>query len=131
MTDFQDYGGSEDRTLPAVIYALYVVGLTHGLTIFIGLIMAYACRGGAGPVMWSHYTFLIRTFWISIGWFVVGAVLMFWGGIFSVILVGLPFLALGGIIFGLVWLWFLIRCIQGVVLLARGEPHPKPLTWMF
>ena len=26
----------EDRTMPAVIYALYLVGLTHGLTILIG-----------------------------------------------------------------------------------------------
>ena len=35
------------------------------------------------PLHLSH-----RTFWISIGLFLVGAVIAFWGGIFSLILVG-------------------------------------------
>jgi len=130
MTDYRDYGVSEDRTLPAVVYALYLVGLTHGLTIFVGLIIAYASRAGAGPVMQSHYTFLIRTFWLSIGWFLVGAALIFWGGIFSLIILGLPFLGLGIVICAGIWLWFLIRCIAGVMALARGEPYPRPYAWI-
>jgi uncharacterized membrane protein len=131
MTDTRDFAAREDRTLPAVIYALYIVGLTHGLTIIIGLIMAYACRASAGPVMYSHYTFQIRTFWLSIGWFLVGAAIAFWGGIFSLILVGLPFLWLGLTICGLTWAWFLVRSILGVIALAREEPYPRPYAWMF
>jgi uncharacterized membrane protein len=131
MTDTRDFAAREDRTLPAVVYALYIVGLTHGLTIVIGLIMAYACRTSAGPVMYSHYTFQIRTFWLSIGWFLVGAAIAFWGGIFSLILVGLPFLWLGLTICGLTWAWFLVRSILGVIALAREEPYPRPYAWMF
>jgi uncharacterized membrane protein len=131
MTDTRDFGAREDRTLPAVVYALYIVGLTHGLTIIIGLIMAYACRTSAGPVMYSHYTFQIRTFWLSIGWFLVGAAIAFWGGIFSLILVGLPFLWLGLTICGLTWAWFLVRSILGIIALAREEPYPRPYAWMF
>lgn len=131
MTDTRDFGAPEDRTLPAVVYALYIVGLTHGLTILIGLIMAYACRATAGPIMYSHYTFQIRTFWLSIGWFLVGAAIAFWGGIFSLILVGLPFLWLGLTICGLTWAWFLVRSILGVIALAREEPYPRPYAWMF
>lgn len=131
MTETHDFGAREDRTLPAVVYALYIVGLTHGLTIIIGLIMAYACRNTAGPIMYSHYTFQIRTFWISIGLFLVGAVIAFWGGIFSLILVGLPFLWLGLTICGLTWAWFLVRSILGVIALAREEPYPRPYALMF
>src|SRR6185437_1059087 len=66
---YRDYGGYEDRTMPAVVYVLYLLGLFHGLTLIIGLIMAYVLRGSAGPVMAGHYTYLIRTFWTS---FLVG-----------------------------------------------------------
>ena len=130
MTDHVSYSASEDRTMPAVVYALYLVGLTHGLTIIIGLILAYASRSTAGPVMQSHYTFQIRTFWLSIGWFLVGCALMFWGAIFSVVLIGIPFFGLGVAICGLVWLWFLVRSILGAVHLARGEAYPRPHAWI-
>lgn len=130
MTEHVSYSATEDRTMPAVNYALYLVGLTHGLTILIGLIIAYVQRGTAGPVMRSHYTFQIRTFWLSIGWFLVGAAIAFWGGVFSIILVGLPFLWLGLSICGLVWVWFLVRSILGAVYLARNEAYPRPYAWI-
>jgi len=128
MTDH--VSSTEDRTMPAVVYGLYLLGLTHGLTIIIGLIIAYANRDNAGERMRSHYIFQIRTFWLSIGWFLVGCALIFWGAIFSVILVGIPFFALGWIICGFVWLWFLIRSIIGVIYLARDEPYPRPYAWI-
>lgn len=121
---------AESRTLPAVTYGLYLIGLTHGLTILIALIIAYASRGGAGPAMRSHYTWIIRTFWLSIGWFLIGAAFAFWGGIFSIILVGLPFLWLGWTILGLVWLWVLIRLILGAVALASDQAYPRPYSWI-
>jgi uncharacterized membrane protein len=130
MTDTVSHSAAEDRTLPAVAYALYLVGLTHGLTILIGLIIAYANRDRAGPLMRSHYTFQIRTFWLSIGWFLIGAVIAFWGGLFSVILIGLPFLWLGLTIMGAVWVWFLVRSIAGVVHLASGDAYPRPYAWL-
>ena len=130
MTDRLGYGAVEDRTMPAVVYGLYLLGLTHGLTILIGLIIAYANRSSAGARMRTHYTFQIRTFWLSIGWFVVGMALIFWGGIFSVVLIGLPFFALGWMICGAVWLWFLARTVLGVIYLARDEPYPRPEAWI-
>jgi uncharacterized membrane protein len=131
MTDHANVSTVEDRTMPAVVYGLYLLGLTHGLTIIIGLIIAYACRDNAGPRMHSHYTFLIRTFWLSIGWFVVGCAIAIWGGVLSVVLIGLPFLWLGITICGLVWVWFLVRCIIGVIHLARDEAYPRPRALMF
>lgn len=121
----------ESRTLPGVTYGLYLLGLTHGLTILIALIIAYASRDSAGPRMRSHYTFIIRTFWLSIGWFMIGLALIFWGGIFSLVLVGLPFLGLGWAICAAVWVWVLIRLVLGTVRLANDEAYPRPYSWFF
>jgi len=57
---------TDDRTMPAVTYGLYLLGFASaGLTTLIGLIIAYANRAAATPAIASHYTFLIRTFWLS------------------------------------------------------------------
>ncbi|MFT4934956.1 MAG: putative membrane protein [Pseudoalteromonas distincta] len=121
---------SEDRTMPAVVYGLYLLGLANVITIFIGLIIAYANRGGAGPVMASHYTFLIRTFWLSIGWFVIGGLLLLFGIPLSLVLIGIPAVMLGVFIMGAVWIWFAVRCVLGVIYLARGEAYPRPMNWL-
>jgi uncharacterized membrane protein len=129
MSDHLDYAASEDRTMPAVVYALYLIGLTHGLTIVIGLILAYALRGGAGPHMQSHYTLQIRTFWLTIGWFLLGGLMILVGIPLSIVLVGIPIVMLGGGICFIAWLWFALRSIIGVIYLARGEPYPRPYAW--
>ena len=124
------HGPIEDRTMPAVVYALYLIGLVNGLTILLGLVLAYALRGGASPAARSHYTFLIRTFWLWFVWMLIAAGLIFWGAIFAIILVGLPFLGLGWAIFGLGHAWFALRAVVGVIYLARGEAYPRPRSWL-
>ncbi len=118
----------EDRVLPAICYVLYLVGLSHGLTIIIGAIIAYVARDGAGPVARSHYDFLIRTFWPAL----IGVLLVFLIGtvglVLSLVLIGIPILMGAAFLFCALWVWFLVRCIVGVVYLARGEAHPRPDT---
>lgn len=121
---------TEDRTLPAVIYALYLIGLTHGLTTLLGLIIAYATRGQAGPLTYSHYTWLIRTFWITLAGFVVGGIVLTVGIPLSFVLIGIPLVAAGGLIMGGAWVYCAVRCIIGVIHLARGEPVPRPEAWL-
>jgi uncharacterized membrane protein len=130
MTDRLGYGATEDRTMPAVAYGMYLLAFATGITALIGLIIAYAQRSNAGAKMRTHYTFIIRTFWISIAWWLIGGFLVVFGGIFSIILVGLPFLMLGGLILALVGVWWAIRCIVGVIYLARDEPYPRPEAWL-
>jgi uncharacterized membrane protein len=130
MTD--GYSAMEDRsTMPAIAYGLYILGFaTGGLTAIAGLILAYAQRGGAGPVMRTHYTFLIRTFWLglllAIVGGVVGGVLFAIGAVLSVILIGFPIMALAGVIWAVAAVWFGVRCIVGLVYLSRGEAYPRP-----
>ena len=120
----------EDLTLPAVVYALYLIGLVSGLTILIGLVIAYANRDGAGPRTQSHYIFQIRTFWTAIGWWMIGIILILWGVPLSFILIGVPLLVVAGAIFALTHIWFALRCVLGLVYLSRGQPHPRPRTWL-
>lgn len=126
----------EDRVIPSVIYALYFVGpFTGFLTTLIGLIIAYAQRGGAGPRMETHYTLLIRTFWLTVGWFLVGLGLTIVGGILSIVVVGIPALVLGLIILGVfgpvILVWKYIRLVLGASYLARDEAYPRPMSWLF
>ena len=130
MTDRLSDGRAEDRTMPAVVYALYLLGIVNGLTILVGLILAYANRGGASAWARSHYTFLIRTCWLWLAWVAIGGLLLLIGAPLSLILVGLPIFALGWLIIGLVHAWFALRAIIGVIYLARDEPYPRPYAWL-
>ncbi len=120
----------EEKILPAVVYGLYLLGFTNGLTFIIGLIVAYVNRDTAGPINESHFTFAIRSFWMSIAWYVLGFGLIGAGAVLSLVLIGIPILALGGLIVGAVSLWFVARCVLGIYYLSRGEAYPRPRTWL-
>jgi uncharacterized membrane protein len=121
----------EDRALPGIIYVLYILGMFHGLTLIVGLIMAYALRGSSGPANASHYTYQIRTFWTAlVAGLACGAVMLV-GAILSVILIGIPILWAGGVACLMVWLWAMIRSIVGLVRLSQGEPISQPYAWAF
>lgn len=121
---------TEDRTLPAITYGLYLLGLVSLITIPIGLIVAYMNRDNAGPRMRTHYTFLIRTFWIGIGIFLALGVLIAVSAVMSVLLIGIPFLMLFLALWGAVAIWFAVRCIVGLVYLSQGEAYPRPDSWL-
>lgn len=99
-----------------VIYILYLAGLVIGISGIVGIVMAYINRGKAGGWVESHYTFLIRTFWIGLLYALVSVVLMF-------VLVGI-LLALATAV------WFVARCIVGLQALGREEPIRNPQSWM-
>ena len=129
MTYGAGYPATEDRAMPAVVYALYILGLFHGLTLFVGLILAYVMKSSAGPNNASHYDYQIRTFWVALIVGVVGAGVALVGGFLSIILVGIPILFAGVVICGGAWLWAMIRCIVGAVRLAEGQPIARPYAY--
>lgn len=99
-----------------VIYVLYLVSFVIGVTAVIGIVIAYLNRGKAGGWIETHYTWLIRTFWIGL-----------LGGFVSVLLmiVGIGFLlALA------VAVWVIVRCVVGLQAVSRGEPIRNPESWM-
>jgi uncharacterized membrane protein len=120
----------DEKTMPMVVYALYLIGLVNGLTILIGFIMAYALKGGAGPIARTHYVFLIRTVWIALAWCLLAGVIMVIGLPLTLVLIGFLFLKLGLVIFALTGIWFVVRSVVGLIFASRGDPYPRPGAWL-
>ncbi|WP_036766780.1 DUF4870 family protein [Parvularcula oceani] len=103
----------DERGKALAIWVLYLVALFTGLTLIIGVILAYIFRGDAPGWLRSHYDKQIGIFWWGVVWVVIGTVTI-------------PLLGIGFVILGLSWLWVLIRSIQGLARANRGDPW-KPL----
>lgn len=126
---------------PLVVYALFAVYallgiaavvtlVTHvfpplaplgGIVGIVAIILAHVKRGeAAGTWLASHYRWLIRTFWFSVLWGVVGAIiaiiLLWYAGLIGLLI------ALG------IWfataIWVLYRLIRGYVLFNNSQPVP-------
>ncbi len=99
-----------------VIYILYLASFVVGITAIAGIVIAYINRGKAGGWVESHYTYLIRTFWIGLLYGFISVILMF-------VLIGI-LLALATAV------WFIARCVIGLQALGRGEPIKNPEGWL-
>ena len=119
MSDVQGAGPAQDNGTSAnVIYILYLAAfLAGGVTTLIGVIMAYVYRGTAPAWVQTHYQLQIRTFWIVILGLVVGGALSF-------IIVGIPMLIA-------VLIWYIVRCVKGMMHVGRREAYPNPETWLW
>ena len=108
-----------------VLFAVAAVGTAaHGLVVFaplvgvagiVGVVIAYVKRGEAqGTWVASHLTWLIRTFWWSLGWSAIGALAF-------VTLIGIP---VAVAIFFATSIWGLYRVIRGILLFKDNQPIP-------
>ena len=104
----------DERQMALIIYILYLAPL-GGLTHVIGVVMAYVARDNAPAWLQSHYTYLIRTFWMGLLYFVVALAL-------CILLIGIPLLFVA-------FLWFVVRCAVGLIRLFANEPIAQPETW--
>lgn len=99
-----------------LVYVLYLASVIVGITMLIGLIMAYLNRGKTvGTWVESHYTYLIRTFWIGLLYALISALLMI--------------VVVGFLLIFVVLIWGVVRCIKGLQLAASGQPVPRPESW--
>jgi uncharacterized membrane protein len=103
--------------LVLTVYILYLVGFLTGITVLVGLIIAYLQRDKTDRVSQSHFQFQITTFWIGLLYFFVGLLTLHIG--------------IGALV--LLWyvVWTVIRCIKGLLALNTGEPIGNPNSWWF
>jgi uncharacterized membrane protein len=103
--------------LVLTVYILYLVGFLTGITVLVGLIIAYLQRDKTDRVSQSHFQFQITTFWIGLLYFFVGLLTLHIG--------------IGVLI--LLWyvIWTVIRCVKGLLALNMGEPIRNPNSWWF
>lgn len=127
---------------PAIVAGLYLATLILGLSVFVGLILAYVWRGENDGEPWeeSHFTYLIRTFWIGFGVSVAMVVTVLGAAVWIaaadpsqgdppaalvvlvVAMVGAGFLTM---------IWYCVRSILSLVAAANRRPMPNPQTWWF
>ena len=116
MTERPEYhgviepGGKPDTTLPIVVYALFLAGIVSGgLTMLVGVVIAYIYRG-RGPHWYDeHYRYQVRTFWIALLYFAISGVLML--------------LLIGYITWLLAVVWLVVRCVKGI---RRLQEYREP-----
>ena len=116
-----------------LVYALFgaaalVAILSHGfppiaplggLVGIIGIIVAYVKRGEAtGTWLASHYRWVIRTFWFSLLWGLIGVILFF---ALALVIVGL---LLGPVVWIATSIWVLYRLIRGYLLFKDSKAVP-------
>ena len=110
-------GASFDFNRPTIISLLYLAACVLGVTGLIGLVLAYVWKGEPHED-WedSHYTYLIRTFWIGLLGIVVSMVLM-------LVLIGFLLAVAVGV-------WVLVRSVMSLVNAQKRQPMPDPGTWL-
>ena len=120
-------------TAALIVYALFAIAaisgvVSSGLVTFaplvviagiVGVIIAYVKRGEAhGTWVASHFTWLIRTFWYSFLWGVVGALVLL---VLGIILIGIPIALL---IWAVASIWVIYRVIRGYLVFKESRPMP-------
>jgi len=97
-----------NRSITQVIYALYALSLVSGVTGIVAIVFNYVKRDDmVGTIFESHFTWQIRTFWYSLLWGIVGAVL-------ALVIVGF-------FVWGVAGIWFIYRIAKGWLRLTEGK----------
>ncbi|HWE46699.1 MAG TPA: hypothetical protein VG407_11800 [Caulobacteraceae bacterium] len=113
------------KTAALVIYVLYLLSLPSiGLLMFAGVIFAYIRRGSAVDWVRTHYDHLIKVFWTTFWWTVLGGVLWF-VAVPLYLVFGLGALIHGAIAIGAVILavWFHLVSLIGILRLVQDKPY--------
>ncbi len=108
-----------DFNQPTIISLCYLGGfLSGGLTSLVGIVLAHVWQGdNQEPWAASHFSYLIRTFWIS-----------FIGGIIAFVLM---FVFIGFLLFPLLAVWVGVRSVMSLIKAQKREPMPEPETLLF
>ena len=110
---------SSDVNQPMIVAICYLAGwMTGGVSGIVAVVLAYIWQG-ENKEEWarSHYTYLVRTFWISLIAGVIGAVL-------TLVLIGF-------LILMIVPVWVTVRAVVSLLKAQKQEPMPDPNTLLF
>ncbi|WP_439532561.1 DUF4870 family protein [Polymorphobacter sp.] len=102
---------------PTMVALLYLGGFITGLTVLIGLVLAYMWKNEPmEPWEDSHYRWHIRTFWIGL--------------VYSLICTLLVFILIGALLYIVVAIWFAVRTIKALLAAQKREPVPGVESWL-
>ena len=107
--------GSPD--MAKIIYVLYLIGVVTGITMIIGVVMAYIYKDDSPEWLRTHYDAQIRIFWIGILYSVIA-------GILTVVLIGI-------LLFFVIAVWWIVRCVKGLKYLDQKTAYANYESWAF
>ena len=122
--DLPHSGGDDGKVAALAAWSLFILSIpSANLLVLVGLVVAYAARGSAAGVARQHLDAQIRLFW-SVFWWTIAC----WIGIavsvvMSIVLIGIPFLILFGILWFLISVWFTVKSVFGLINLL-GDRAP-------
>ena len=107
-----------DFNQPTIISLCYLASFITGITGLVGIVLAHVWQHENQP-SWaaSHFTYLIRTFWLGFVGFVVS-------GILSIVIIGF-------LLMPIVAVWVGVRSVLSLIKAQRQEPMPDPETLLF
>ena len=112
-----DQGVEDAKQLARILYLVHAATFffSLGMLSILPVIVNYVKRPDtAGTLVYSHHTWMLRSFWYYVLWMVVGGVL------FATV-IGFP-LALG--VWALAWIWKAYRLIRGFLDLNSNKSMP-------
>ena len=104
------------KTNLQVVYILYIASMFLPFLILVGIVIAYVNRGKAGGWVDTHYSWLIRTFWIGL--------------LFIAVSIILAIVAVGLLLMVVMPIWVIVRCVVGLQAANREEPIKNPESWL-
>ena len=137
MNDLSSSEGSyrdDSAQMPVVIYVLYLVGFFTIITPVVGLILAYVSK--SRPTSWldSHYDNAIHVFWKGILYMVLSIVLICLCIPFFIqeqILPGILVALIGSFAALAQLVWYIVRCVKGIMIASEKRAYPDPDSWGF
>lgn len=117
MTTEQENQTREQFKMVKVIYVLFLMALLFPVTGLVGVIMAHVSAGEAEDPTLSHFRFQYRTFWIGL---LIGVI----AAITSLVTIGF-------LIAAVLLLWWIVRCVRGLITANKGEKLEDAERWGF
>lgn len=115
-TNLRNLDGVDDLNMVKICYGLYLGSLLFFLTSLVGLVLAYMKRPTAEKWLETHYTYLIRTFWISLLYLFIGC--------------ATAIFIIGFVIIIATCIFWIARLLIGANYIYKNEPIPNPETWL-
>ncbi|MBA4805607.1 MAG: hypothetical protein H2038_13235 [Brevundimonas sp.] len=121
----RDLSRSDDGKAAALAgWALYILSIpSANLLVLVGLVVAYAGRSSASGVPLQHLDAQIRLFWSVFWWTIACWIAIAVSVVMSVVLIGIPFLVLFGLLWFLISVWFTVKSVFGLINLL-GDRAP-------
>jgi uncharacterized membrane protein len=112
-----DSGTEDAKQMARILYLVHACTFffSLGMLSFLPLIVNYLKRPETnGTIVYSHHSWMIRSFWFYALWMVVGFILF-------ATLIGIP---VAWLVWGLAWLWKAYRLIRGFLDLNSNKAMP-------